>query len=364
MSYYESIKSAVLVSIFYSAVYFVASFIAFYSLLKIAYVWVRSSAKSWTRYKRRELPPECLNDPVYGEHGYIQIKNIKLHYVQNGDKTKPLMLFLHGFPDFWYSWRYQMKHFSKHYWVVAVDLRGYGDSEKPVNVYEYKIKYLVSDVKNLITALGREKCILVSHDWGALIGYYFLFKYPEMVEKYVIINMYPVFATSFKWTQLIKSWYMFLFQLPYFPELLLEFKDLEIFDKVFKGFSHDDIEAYKFTFGKSGGFTHGINYYRANFLKIFLSYKKKPESVTFPKGLLIYTDNDRYIHISNLLETKDKIENLQLSFIKSGSHFLHQRKHEDTNKIMSKFLGLENYDDPGEGKSLQCDDNSPQKASS
>ncbi|GLG96283.1 Epoxide hydrolase 4 [Gryllus bimaculatus] len=80
--------------------------------------------------------------------------NIKLHYVENGDSSKPLMLFVHGFPELWYSWRHQIKEFSSDYWTIALDMRGYGESEKPDGVQNYKMKYLLDDIKELVTALG------------------------------------------------------------------------------------------------------------------------------------------------------------------------------------------------------------------
>lgn len=96
--------------------------------------------------KQRNRRPSVLDD--YGLHGYLMASdNVKLHYVEKGNRSRPLMLFLHGFPEFWFSWRYQIRHFASSYWCVAIDMRGYNDSEKPSGIHNYSIDALVADVK-------------------------------------------------------------------------------------------------------------------------------------------------------------------------------------------------------------------------
>ncbi|KAJ8868523.1 hypothetical protein PR048_030051 [Dryococelus australis] len=120
------------------------------------------------------------------------------------------MLFLHGFPEFWYSWRYQIKEFSRDYWTVAIDMRGYGDSDKPSGFQNYELKLLTDDVVKVIKALGREKCILVSHDWGGIVGWNMSEFHPNMIEKYIVMNVPPAWlirkllATHTK--QFLKFW--------------------------------------------------------------------------------------------------------------------------------------------------------------
>ena len=112
---------------------------------------------------------------------YIQTNGVTLHYVTQGEG--PLMLMLHGFPEFWYSWRHQIPEFAQDYKVVALDLRGYNDSEKPQDVSAYQMKELIADVKGVIEGLGYESCVLVGHDWGAGIAWSFAYAYPELLEK-------------------------------------------------------------------------------------------------------------------------------------------------------------------------------------
>lgn len=122
------------------------------------------------------------------------------------------MLFVHGYPEFWFSWRDQLKHFAKNYWVVAFDLRGYGDSEKPSGVSNYSVEHLVGDVVGLVKALGKERCILVGHDWGGVICWYTAARSAStsIVEKLIIMNApHPAayqkkIRSSVK--QFLKSW--------------------------------------------------------------------------------------------------------------------------------------------------------------
>ncbi|CAH3019895.1 unnamed protein product [Porites evermanni] len=124
------------------------------------------------RGKRREKPPACLLDPELGEHHFLRTaSNIRIQYVAKGDTGKPFMLCLHGFPEFWYSWRYQLKAFSDNFRMVAVDLRGYGDSDSPKGREHYKTSLLVNDIKEIIEALDYKSCTLLSHDWGGALAW-------------------------------------------------------------------------------------------------------------------------------------------------------------------------------------------------
>ncbi|PVD33364.1 hypothetical protein C0Q70_04618 [Pomacea canaliculata] len=184
------------------------------------------------------------------------------------------MLLVHGFPEFWYSWRYQLKEFSSHYRVVAVDQRGYGDSDKPSSVYDYRLPMLVNDLKELIIALDYKKCVLVGHDWGGIVAWAFAQTVPDMVEHLIVMNAPSPHAflnhASNSLSQLKKSWYFFFFQVPYIPELIISLLDFDFLSNAFTGktmgvrsgsVTEDDVEAYKFTFQRNG-LTAPINFYR------------------------------------------------------------------------------------------------------
>ena len=126
-------------------------------IIKICFMILKHGWKNVFYVKPRAQPPPCLQDPKLGEHKYIRTQNgIRLHFVQKGDPANPLMLFLHGFPEFWYSWRYQMDYFSSRgYFCVSMDLRGYNDSDKPKGIRAYGLDHLTNDVKEVIESLGK-----------------------------------------------------------------------------------------------------------------------------------------------------------------------------------------------------------------
>jgi len=121
------------------------------------------------------------------EHGYADNNGVKIHYASLGQG--PLVVMIHGFPDFWYSWRHQMEALSESYQVVALDLRGYNLSDKPKGVENYDMSLLVSDVAAVIRHLGRDRAIIVGHDWGGAIAWYFAMSLPQMTEKLIILNL-------------------------------------------------------------------------------------------------------------------------------------------------------------------------------
>lgn len=121
------------------------------------------------------------------KHGYAQSGDVKIHYAEMGEG--PLMVMIHGFPDYWYTWRHQMQLLSKEYHVVAMDLRGYNKSDKPEGVENYSMKKLVGDVIALIKHFQKDKAIIVAHDWGGAIAWQLAIHAPKMVDKLVILNV-------------------------------------------------------------------------------------------------------------------------------------------------------------------------------
>src|SRR4029453_15932483 len=100
--------------------------------------------------------------------GYVDNNGVRLHYAALGPRGR-LIVMLHGFPDFWYSWRDQMAALSTRYSVVAMDLRGYNLSDKPRDVHQYNVGFLISDVAAVIRDVGRDKAVIVGHDWGGVV---------------------------------------------------------------------------------------------------------------------------------------------------------------------------------------------------
>jgi epoxide hydrolase 4 len=122
-------------------------------------------------------------------NGYADSNGVKIHYAALGKKSKPLIVMIHGFPDFWYTWRDQMQALSKDYYVVAIDQRGYNLSDKPKGVENYDVRLLVGDVIAVIKAQGRDKAIVVGHDWGGVVAWATAMNAPQFVDKLIILNL-------------------------------------------------------------------------------------------------------------------------------------------------------------------------------
>ena len=121
------------------------------------------------------------------EHGYADNDGVRIHYAAIGEG--PLVVMIHGFPDYWYSWRHQMEGLKDSFRVVAIDQRGYNLSDQPEDEQNYNMRYLISDVAAVIRHLGREQAVIVGHDWGGIVSWQFAFAMPDMVDKLVILNL-------------------------------------------------------------------------------------------------------------------------------------------------------------------------------
>lgn len=277
-------------------------------------------------------------------HGKIATNGIQLHYVTQGEGQ--LMLLLHGFPEFWYSWRHQIPEFASDYKVVAVDLRGYNDSDRPQSRSAYRMDELVEDVKGTITGLGYKRCILVAHDWGGAIAWNFVYRYPDLVDRLIILNLpHPAkFAQGLRtWQQLARSWYVFFFQLPLFPELLLKANLYKAMEQAFRGmaidksaFSDADIEAYTKALAKPGALTAALNYYR-NILPGFLTQSDWPVLTQIPT-LMIWGEEDTALGKELTIGTEDYVQDFQIHYIPNCSHWVQQEQPQLVNQYIRTFL--------------------------
>ncbi|NEQ34674.1 MAG: alpha/beta hydrolase [Leptolyngbya sp. SIO4C5] len=233
------------------------------------------------------------------QHGAIATNGIQLHFVTQGEG--PLMLMLHGFPEFWYSWRHQIPAFAAAYKVVALDLRGYNKSDKPAGIEAYAMSQLIADVQGAIAALGYEDCVLVGHDWGGAIAWSFAEAYPQKVERLIVMNLpHPAkFAEAFQtfnWQQMSRSWYVLAFQVPWLPELILQQNDCQPIAEMLRGaaarqeaFTPEDLEAYRRAAAQPGALTAMVNYYRSAF---FALTEEKSYGVLPVPTLLIWGEQD------------------------------------------------------------------------
>jgi pimeloyl-ACP methyl ester carboxylesterase len=205
-------------------------------------------------------------------HGYADLGDVRLHYVEAGEG--PLVLLLHGFPQFWYQWRHQIPALvGAGFRVVAPDMRGYNLSDKPLGVRAYRVELLARDVERLIVACGGEAADVVGHDWGAIVAWTAAMRHPERVEKLAILNVphparFPDGLMSPM--QLLRSSYAFFFQIPRLPEEVIRAGDFALLRSVLRGdpvrpgtFSEEDVQRYVEAISRPGALTATINYYRA-----------------------------------------------------------------------------------------------------
>jgi len=160
-----------------------------------------------TNLQRAEL--ESANSVI--RHGYATVNGIRLHYAESGS-GEDLVILLHGFPEFWYSWRHQLPLLGKSHHVIAPDMRGYNLSDKPARVQDYGVEAVVDDVIGLIDHFGAKQAAIVAHDWGAAVAWVVAQKYPQRVAKLAVLQVPPAAAWRANMTlkQLLRSWYMFL----------------------------------------------------------------------------------------------------------------------------------------------------------
>jgi pimeloyl-ACP methyl ester carboxylesterase len=277
---------------------------------------------------------------------YAQIGGVNLHYAKAGDGEK-LVILLHGFPEFWYSWRHQLAVLSDDYTVVAPDMRGYNLSDKPQNVQDYSIDKLVDDVINLIHFFGREKAAIVGHDWGAAIAWVVALKHPESISKLVAMQVPPVSVWRKNQTvkQFLAIWYMFFFQIPALPEWILSRNDYASLEKALRNttaekgvFTTEDIAKYKKSWDEPFAVTAMLNYYRANIIGQFLGKTDLHAKIKVPT-IFIYGEEDQAI----LPETvKGLDEEIDASFeefrIPHSAHWVQNEAPDAVNEILVDFL--------------------------
>jgi len=277
------------------------------------------------------------------KHDYIISNGIRLHYVTQGEG--PLMLMLHGFPEFWYSWRKLMPEFAQNYKVVALDLRGYNDSEKPADKSAYVMSEFIKDIEGVVRGLGYENCVLVGHDWGGAIAWNFAYAHPEMVEKLIILNLpHPAkFAEGLRTPQqLLRSSYMFFFQIPWLPELLVQATGYQVVTAALTGmavnknaFSDADLAAYKEAVAKPGALTAMLNYYRNVFQQGIV---EREWGVLDVPTLMIWGENDTALGKELTYGTEAYVRNFQIRYIPNCSHWVQQERPDLVTQYMREYL--------------------------
>jgi pimeloyl-ACP methyl ester carboxylesterase len=295
------------------------------------------------------------------KHDYAEVNGVRLHYVAAGEGA--LLLFLHGFPEFWYGWKEQLAEFGKDHLAVAPDMRGYNLSSKPAAIDQYRMKYLVEDVRALAEDLGHSKFVLVGHDWGGVVAWAFAMAHPECLEKLVIVNApHPaVFLRELRdnAAQQQASQYMLLFQTPQ-AEGILSANNCAALVSVVLGdglksgaFTEEDKAAYLSAWSQPGALTGGLNYYRASGIgppgpgptlvtkaeEVLAHFGVDPSRMVVKvPTLVIWGEKDTALLASNLEGMEAFVPNLALRRIPEGTHWVVHENPGEVNGYIREFL--------------------------
>ncbi len=281
------------------------------------------------------LTPQDLDTKV--QHLYADSAGVKIHYAALGNKSKSLVLFIHGFPDFWYSWRHQMAALADNYYCVAIDQRGYNLSDKPKGQENYDAKFLVADVIAVIKHTGKEKAIIVGHDWGGAVAWGLAQNAPQYVDKLIVLNLPHLRGVARELAnnpiQQKNSAYARQFQKEgahklLLPEMLAGWvKDPEAKKKYIEAFKRSDIECM-------------LHYYKQNYPKEPYQEDKSPVVKIKPPVLLIHGLDDTALSANMLNNTWDWLEqDLTLVTIPKAGHFVQQDASDLVNRSIKMWLG-------------------------
>ncbi len=262
-----------------------------------------------------------------------------------------LALCLHGFPEHAYSWRHQMPMLARlGYRVWAPNLRGYGNTDSPQEVSAYKTRTLVEDVAALIKAANPKETLLMAHDWGGALAWSLAMQQPQLIDRLIILNLpHPAcFARELQGvTQLMKSWYIFFFQLPWLPEFMLGRHHARATSGIIRGssrnparFPDEALEVYRANAARPGGLTAMLNWYRAPFRgKGFRRLHEGAIPIIHTPTLFLWGDADSALSLRTTEGTGKYVSNLTFRIFPGVSHWIQQEAPDEVNAMIEAWLG-------------------------
>jgi pimeloyl-ACP methyl ester carboxylesterase len=277
----------------------------------------------------------------------VETNGVTLHVREAGPDDGPPVVLLHGFPEFWYGWHRQIGPIADAgYRVLAPDGRGYNRSDKPDSVRAYQIEELAGDVIGLLDAHGYDRASFVGHDWGALIGWWLAFEYPDRLDRLCVVNVphSGVFgdALSRSWRQQLSSTYALFFQLPWLPETVCSARNWKLLTGMLTGssqegtFSTNDLRRYRSAWEQPGAFTGMLNWYRA------VGRNPAPfarwDRVTVP-ALVLWGTRDKALRPELASRSAAMCDDGSIELFEDATHWLqHEKPSQVTTRLLS-FLG-------------------------
>ena len=281
---------------------------------------------------------------------------ITLHYAACG--AGPLILFVHGFPEFWYEWKDLLTDFGRDHLAVAPDMRGYNLSSKPAEVEAYRARHLVEDLRLLLDHLGAQRCVMVAHDWGGAVAWSFAAMHPERLHQLIIINApHPlIFARELRDNpaQQAASGYMSFFRSAKAERVLAEDNYLRMQRSTLDAWAANggaateaDRAAYLAAWSQPGALTGGLNYYRASPLHPPESGAPSAAPADLPAEafrvrvptLVIWGERDHALLLGNLEGLEHEVDDLHVVRIPEGSHWVMHEQPARIASLIREFIG-------------------------
>jgi pimeloyl-ACP methyl ester carboxylesterase len=284
-------------------------------------------------------------EPPQREELWFEHEGVRLHAVAAGPADGPLVILLHGFPEFWYSWRKQIGPLAAAgFRVVAPDQRGYNVSSKPHNIADYAITNLIADVIAIAEQLGAGKFFLAGHDWGAAVAWATALRHPLRLKKMAILNVpHPAAMLHTLRTnplQMLRSWYIAFFQLPRIPEARFSADNFAMGVKSLATssrpgtFTAEDFAQYRLAWSNPGTVTAMINWYRAFF-------RRRPRlgdpQVHVPTRIL-WGQRDKFLLPEMAQESLQYCDSAQPTFFPEATHWLQHEEPEAVNAALVEFF--------------------------
>jgi epoxide hydrolase 4 len=281
------------------------------------------------------------------EHRRLPVHDVHLHVVQAGPIDGPLVILLHGFPEFWYGWRHQIGALAAAgFRVWAPDQRGYNLSDRPAGVAAYKMDALSADVLGLVEASGREKVFLAGHDWGGNVAWWFARLHPERLARLAILNVPhgSVMAHYLRHNpaQQRRSVYIGFFQIPWLPEVLFRPAGWRLLVEGMTRtarpgtFSPEELAHYRQAWSQPGAMTAMINWYRA--VARYRPQGRPDRRITVPT-LVIWGAQDQFFEPETAGASVELCDDGRLVMLESASHWLHHEEPDRINGLLIDFFG-------------------------
>jgi pimeloyl-ACP methyl ester carboxylesterase len=283
------------------------------------------------------------------EHRYVRTNGLQLHVATSGKSDGRLIVLLHGFPEHWYGWRHQLEPLAQAgFCVWAADQRGYNLSDKPKGIEPYALQHLAADVAGLIKTAGRERATVIGHDWGGVVTWHLAATMPELVERAVIINV-PHPAVMMRHLrssprQMLRSWYVLAFQVPWLPEAWLRINRGWPLARTLRRtsqpgtFSLEELSQYRNAWSQPRAVTSMVNWYRA---AMRYSASEASSARIYTPTLLIWGAQDRFLGREMAQPSIDLCDHGRLEIIERATHWVQHEEPELVNELILQFLGTQ-----------------------